>query len=59
MKCVGIQYIEALGRLKRAGVRFLRTIHLTYVPGMAAFPRCLPSSTAFSSSCFACFRCAH
>lgn len=32
MKCVTIQYIEALRRLKTAGKRFPRTIHLTFVP---------------------------
>ncbi|XP_074645722.1 aminoacylase-1-like isoform X1 [Tubulanus polymorphus] len=45
MKCVGIQYIEAIRRLKEQGKRFLRTIHMTFVPdeevggfkGMAIF----------------------
>ncbi|XP_042212201.1 aminoacylase-1-like [Homarus americanus] len=32
MKCVGIMYLEALKRLKKAGHKFLRTIHLTFVP---------------------------
>uniref|UniRef100_A0A673MUI2 N-acyl-aliphatic-L-amino acid amidohydrolase n=1 Tax=Sinocyclocheilus rhinocerous TaxID=307959 RepID=A0A673MUI2_9TELE len=32
MKCVTIQYIEAIRRLKAAGKRFPRTIHLTFVP---------------------------
>uniref|UniRef100_A0A8C1Y7Z5 N-acyl-aliphatic-L-amino acid amidohydrolase n=1 Tax=Cyprinus carpio TaxID=7962 RepID=A0A8C1Y7Z5_CYPCA len=32
MKCVTIQYIEAIRRLKAAGKRFSRTIHLTFVP---------------------------
>ncbi|XP_036415205.1 aminoacylase-1-like [Colossoma macropomum] len=32
MKCVTIQYIEAVRRLKAAGKRFPRTIHLTFVP---------------------------
>ncbi|XP_069950187.1 aminoacylase-1B-like isoform X1 [Cherax quadricarinatus] len=32
MKCVGIQYLEALKRLKKDGHKFLRTIHLTFVP---------------------------
>nr|XP_045582467.1 aminoacylase-1-like [Procambarus clarkii] len=32
MKCVGIQYLEALKRLKKEGHKFLRTIHLTFVP---------------------------
>ena len=45
MKCVGIQHIEAVRRLKNEGKRFKRTIHLTFVPdeeiggfdGMQAF----------------------
>jgi len=45
MKCVGIQFIEAVRRLKEAGRKFQRTIHLTFVPeeevggidGMAKF----------------------
>ncbi|KAG7155682.1 Aminoacylase-1-like 4, partial [Homarus americanus] len=32
MKSVGIQYLEALKRLKKDGHKFLRTIHLTFVP---------------------------
>uniref|UniRef100_V9KNP8 N-acyl-aliphatic-L-amino acid amidohydrolase n=1 Tax=Callorhinchus milii TaxID=7868 RepID=V9KNP8_CALMI len=32
MKCVTIQYIEAIRRLKTEGKRFPRTIHLTFVP---------------------------
>ena len=32
MKCVGIQHIEAVRRLKEAGKRLKRTIHLTFVP---------------------------
>jgi len=32
MKCVGIQHIEAVRRLKNAGKRLKRTIHLTFVP---------------------------
>ncbi|XP_071485723.1 aminoacylase-1-like [Diadema antillarum] len=32
MKCVGIQYIEAIRRLIKKGVRLLRTIHMTFVP---------------------------
>ena len=45
MKCVGIQHIEAVRRLRAAGVRLRRTVHLTFVPdeeiggvdGMAKF----------------------
>lgn len=32
MKCVGIQYIEALRVLLAKGIKFQRTIHLTFVP---------------------------
>jgi len=32
MKCVGIQYVEAIRRLKAKGEQFLRTIHVTFVP---------------------------
>ncbi|XP_029455365.1 aminoacylase-1 isoform X2 [Rhinatrema bivittatum] len=32
MKCVTIQYIEAIRKLKAAGKHFPRTIHLTFVP---------------------------
>ncbi|XP_014294167.1 aminoacylase-1 [Halyomorpha halys] len=32
MKCVGIQYIEAIRRLKEEGVRLRRTIHMSFVP---------------------------
>ncbi|KAF4524215.1 hypothetical protein B566_EDAN013335 [Ephemera danica] len=33
MKCVGIQYLEAVRRLRRAGVVALRrTVHITFVP---------------------------
>mmetsp|Transcript_18959 Transcript_18959/g.46551 ORF Transcript_18959/g.46551 Transcript_18959/m.46551 type:complete len:444 (-) Transcript_18959:135-1466(-) len=32
MKCVCMQYIEALMRLTKLGQRFLRTIHLVFVP---------------------------
>lgn len=33
MKCVGIQYMEALKELKKKGHKFLRTIYLSFVPG--------------------------
>ena len=33
MKCVTIQYLEAIRRLKSQGVRLKRTIHLTFMPG--------------------------
>ncbi|XP_015115331.1 aminoacylase-1 [Diachasma alloeum] len=32
MKCVGIQYLEAVRRLKQNGQRFKRTIHMSFVP---------------------------
>ncbi|CAB0014965.1 unnamed protein product [Nesidiocoris tenuis] len=32
MKCVGIQYIEAIRRLKEKGVKLNRTIHMSFVP---------------------------
>ncbi|XP_074861246.1 aminoacylase-1 isoform X2 [Carettochelys insculpta] len=32
MKCVSIQYIEAIRRLKAEGKRFPRTIHMTFMP---------------------------
>uniref|UniRef100_A0A8C0HJT4 N-acyl-aliphatic-L-amino acid amidohydrolase n=1 Tax=Chelonoidis abingdonii TaxID=106734 RepID=A0A8C0HJT4_CHEAB len=32
MKCVSIQYIEAIRRLKAEGKRFPRTVHMTFVP---------------------------
>ncbi|KAM8929987.1 aminoacylase-1-like [Pelodytes ibericus] len=48
MKCVTIQYLEALRQLKSEGQRFRRTIHLTLVPdeeigghtGMELFVHC-------------------
>ena len=32
MKCVGIQYLEAIRRLKLAKQHFKRTIHISFVP---------------------------
>nr|CAB3219985.1 aminoacylase-1 [Phallusia mammillata] len=32
MKCVGIQYLEAIKRLKKEGKQFERDIHLTFMP---------------------------
>lgn len=32
MKCVGIQYIEAIRRMKMNNERFKRTIHMSFVP---------------------------
>ena len=33
MKCVTIQYLEAIRNLKAQGVQLKRTIHLTFMPG--------------------------
>lgn len=33
MKCVGIQYLEAIRKLKTAGVQLKRTLHICFVPG--------------------------
>jgi len=33
MKCVTIQYLEAIRRLKKRGITNKRTIHLTFLPG--------------------------
>lgn len=32
MKCVGIQYLEAIRRLKMKGERLARTLHISFVP---------------------------
>ena len=32
MKCVGIQYLESIRRLKLDGKKFKRTIHISFVP---------------------------
>ncbi|XP_053612517.1 aminoacylase-1-like [Plodia interpunctella] len=32
MKCVGIQYLEAIRKLKQAGVQLKRTLHISFVP---------------------------
>lgn len=32
MKCVGIQYLEAIRRMKQAGEHLKRTIHVSFVP---------------------------
>lgn len=33
MKCVGIQYLEAIRRLKQDGITLKRTLHISFVPG--------------------------
>jgi len=33
MKCVTIQYLKAIERLKEKGIQNKRTIHLTFMPG--------------------------
>ncbi|XP_013187319.1 aminoacylase-1 [Amyelois transitella] len=32
MKCVGIQYLEAVRKLKQAGIQLKRTLHISFVP---------------------------
>ncbi|XP_026500882.2 aminoacylase-1-like [Vanessa tameamea] len=32
MKCVGIQYLEAVRKLKSAGIKLKRTLHISFVP---------------------------
>ena len=32
MKCVGIQHLEAVRRLKSEGARLRRTVHISFVP---------------------------
>eukprot|EP00262_Sarcandra_glabra_P004737 TRINITY_DN15985_c0_g1_i1.p1 TRINITY_DN15985_c0_g1~~TRINITY_DN15985_c0_g1_i1.p1 ORF type:complete len:494 (-),score=82.18 TRINITY_DN15985_c0_g1_i1:236-1606(-) len=32
MKCVGIQYLEAIGRLKKSGFEPMRTVYVSFVP---------------------------
>ena len=32
MKCVGMQYLEAVSRIKSSGKRLERTVHITFVP---------------------------
>ena len=34
MKSVGMQYLEAVDRMRKQGKTFKRTIHLLFVPGM-------------------------
>ena len=40
MKCVGIQHIEAVRRLKDQGKKLKRTIHLVFVPEEEVFVFC-------------------
>jgi acetylornithine deacetylase/succinyl-diaminopimelate desuccinylase-like protein len=37
MKCVGIQYLEAVRQLKSKGVQLRRTVHISFVPGEYCF----------------------
>lgn len=37
MKCVGIQYLEAIRRIKSAGIKLKRTLHISFVPGIDKF----------------------
>ncbi|KAJ8952139.1 hypothetical protein NQ318_018475 [Aromia moschata] len=34
MKSVGIQYLEAVRRLKQQGIKLRRTVHISFVPGI-------------------------
>lgn len=43
MKCVGMWYLEAVRKLKEAGTSLLRTIHLTFVPGVAVLYNTAPN----------------
>ena len=36
MKCVGIQYLEAIRKLKAQGFVPLRNVHVSFVPGELA-----------------------
>lgn len=38
MKCVGIQYLEAVRKLKSSGIQLKRTIHICFVPGTNSRP---------------------
>lgn len=33
MKCVGIQYLEAIRKLRQVGAQLKRTLHVSFVPG--------------------------
>lgn len=33
MKCVGIQYLEAIRKIKENGGHLQRTLHISFVPG--------------------------
>lgn len=35
MKCVGVQYLEAIRKLKAKGFVPLRNVHVSFVPGKA------------------------
>jgi hypothetical protein len=41
MKCVCMQYIEALARLRAAGRKLQRTVHLSFMPDEARARVCL------------------
>ena len=36
MKCVGMQHLESVRRLKSAGKTFPRTVHITFTPGVVS-----------------------
>ncbi len=33
MKCIGIQYVETIRKYIAEGLKFKRTIHMSFVPG--------------------------
>lgn len=48
MKCVGIQYLEAIRRMRLAGASVRRTVHVAFMPG--GTPPC--AHLAFKRSVF-------
>ena len=59
MKSVGMQYLEAVDRMRKQGKTFKRTIHLSFVPGMLLniHDKSLPSVCQLSCQLFhSCYR---
>lgn len=52
MKSVGIQYLEAIRRLKLQGVSLRRTIHISFVPGILILKRKVKLRRIFTSFLF-------
>jgi len=52
MKCVGMQYLEAIRRLKAAGVTCRRTLHITFVPGVSILISSFNVKRPHARSCF-------